>query len=165
MGKAIKIIFVLIVSVIFLKSPASGQTVKNIRTADLERILKNQDDKLHIVNFWATWCAPCVKELPYFEKLSKLYDPGKVSFILISLDFPSEVDKQLMPFLKRNKISLGVDLMQDLDYNSWIATVDQGWYGNLPATLVFNNSRNIRIFHSGEIDEPGLRKMIDENLK
>lgn len=164
MGKAGKIILVM-VSLVFCQSMIWGQSVKNIRTADLERMLKTQDDKLYIVNFWATWCAPCVRELPYFEKLSKVYDPAKVRFILISLDFPGEADKKLIPFLKTNKISLGVDLMQDLDYNAWIATVDPGWYGNLPATLLFNNPRKIRIFHSGEIDESGLRKMIDENLK
>ncbi|MFZ0282157.1 MAG: thioredoxin domain-containing protein, partial [Bacteroidales bacterium] len=73
MGKAGKIILVM-VSLVFCQSMIWGQSVKNIRTADLERMLKTQDDKLYIINFWATWCAPCVRELPYFEKLSKVYD-------------------------------------------------------------------------------------------
>ncbi len=144
---------------------AEGQKVHNIQTADLEKILKNQNDRLHVVNFWATWCAPCVRELPYFEKLSKAYDPEDVRFIMVSLDFPSEADKQLKPFLVKNRISLDVALMQDLDYDKWIALVDQNWYGNLPVTLVFNNLKKIRIFHPGEVDEAGLRKMIEENIR
>lgn len=142
----------------------TGQQIRNIGTQDLERLLKSPDDKLHVVNFWATWCAPCVRELPYFEKLSKAYDPDRVSFTMISLDFPSEVDNQLKPFLEKNRLSLEIALMQNLDYDTWISKVDKDWYGNLPATLVFNNHRKIRVFHPGEIDEAGLRKMIDQNL-
>lgn len=165
MGNVGKILFALIVLVASGSQVLLGQKVNNIRTPDLEKILESQDDKLHVVNFWATWCAPCVRELPSFVKLSKAYNPDKVSFTLISLDFPSEVDKQLIPFLKKNNITHGIELMQDLDYNKWVEKVDTTWYGNLPATLVFNNRRDIRVFHPGEIDEQGLRKIIDENLR
>jgi thiol-disulfide isomerase/thioredoxin len=165
MIRSFKLFLVFIVLTALGTTIVHSQGVNNIRTADLEKILKNQDNTLHVVNFWATWCAPCVRELPYFEKLSKVYDSKKVRFILVSLDFPSEVEKKLKPFLEKNRISLDVALMQDLDYDKWIAKVDPEWYGNLPATLVFNNPKKIKVFHPGEVDEAGLRKLIDENLK
>jgi len=165
MTRIFKLSLVFIILTTLGTSMVYGQEVSNIRTADLEKILKNQENTLHVVNFWATWCAPCVRELPYFEKLSKVYDSKNVRFILVSLDFPSEVEKKLKPFLEKNRISLDVALMQDLDYDQWIAKVDPEWYGNLPATLVFNNSKKIRVFHPGEVDEAGLRKLIDDNLK
>jgi thiol-disulfide isomerase/thioredoxin len=165
MAGIFKLSLVFIILTTLGTSMVYGQEVSNIRTADLEKILKSQENTLHVVNFWATWCAPCVRELPYFEKLSKVYDSKNVRFILVSLDFPSEVEKKLKPFLEKNRISLDVALMQDLDYDQWIAKVDPEWYGNLPATLVFNNPKKIRVFHPGEVDEAGLRKLIDDNLK
>lgn len=143
---------------------ATGQDIEYIAVQDLERILKNDEDKIHVVNFWATWCGPCVREFPLFEKVSKDYSGKNVKFLMISLDFPSQVKSQLIPFLEKNSASLDVAVMTDLDYNSWIEKVDNSWQGDIPATLVFNNSRKQRIFHKGEIDEQGLRKLINAYL-
>lgn len=141
-----------------------GQKVEYIKIPALEKILKNPENKLFVVNFWATWCAPCVSELPVFEKVAKDYDQGKVRFILISLDFPSQIEKQLIPFLKRNNITLDVAVMTDVDYNSWIDKVDPHWQGDIPATLFFNNSRKSRYFHSGEVKVPELKNYINSLL-
>lgn len=142
----------------------SGQKIEYLKIPDLEKIIKNPDNKLHVVNFWATWCPPCVKELPYFQSVAKNYDPSKVKFILISLDFPSQIEKQLIPFLKKNKILLDVAVMTDMDYNAWIDKVDASWQGNIPATLVFNNTQKIRHFKPGELDEAELKSIIDKFL-
>ena len=141
-----------------------AQNIEYIKLPELETILNKPDNKLFVVNFWATWCAPCIKELPVFEKVSGDLNSSKVEFIMVSLDFPSQVDKQLLPFLKKNKVSLKVVLMTDVDYNSWIDKVDKSWQGDIPATLVFNNFRKSRQFHAGELDEQGLRKLINSQL-
>jgi len=83
---------------------------------------------------------------------------------MVSLDFPSQIEKQLIPFLKKNMITLDVRIMTDIDYNAWIEKVDPSWQGNIPATLFFNNPRKTRYFHPGEIDEPGLKKIINSHL-
>jgi len=153
-----------VVMLVFFSQKAFNQDIVYIKIPELEKILNSPDDKLHVINFWATWCGPCVKEFPLFEKLSVDYGREKVKFIMISLDFPSQAEKQLIPFLKKNKSTLDVALMTDIDYNSWIDKVDKSWQGDIPATLIFNNARSRRIFHKGEVDEPGLRKMIDSNL-
>ncbi len=147
-----------------ISNTSTGQDVKKIGIPELEKILKSPDDKLFVVNFWATWCAPCVKELPLFEKAAGKYDKSKVSFLLISLDFPSQIEKQLIPFLKKNNISLDVTVMTNLDYNSWIDKVDPSWHGNIPATLFFNNQKKKRHFHAGEVDGNELEKLITRYL-
>jgi thiol-disulfide isomerase/thioredoxin len=139
-------------------------TVDRIKIPELERILSSKEDVLHVVNFWATWCGPCVREFPTFEKVARDYGDKKVKFIMISLDFPSQVEKQLIPFLEKNKSELDVAVMMDVDYNAWIDKVDGTWQGDLPATLVFNNARKKRDFHKGEVDEPGLRKLIESHM-
>ena len=142
-------------------SRINAQEVERIRVPDLEIILKNPENKLFVINLWATWCPPCVKELPDFEKVAKSYKKSDVSFVMISLDFPSEIEKTLIPFLEKNGVSLDVKVMTDTDYNSWIDKVDTNWQGNIPSTLFFNNHKKFRYFHSGEISEPELRKIID----
>ena len=141
-----------------------GQKIEYIKVPELEKILKNPDNKLSVINFWASWCPPCVSELPHFETVAKDFDPGKVRFLLVSLDFPSQIEKQLIPFLKKNKITLNVSVMMDSDFNSWIDKVDSSWQGNIPATLIFNNNKDQRIFFPGELDKSGLRKMINSFL-
>jgi thiol-disulfide isomerase/thioredoxin len=145
-------------------SDIEGQKVEYIKIPDLDKILRNPDNTVFVLNFWATWCAPCVSEIPGFVKASKDYDQNKVRFIMVSLDFPSQIENQLIPFLKKNKITLDVDVMTDVDYNAWIDKVDSHWQGEIPATLFFNNSKRSRYFHSGELTEPELRKYINSLL-
>jgi thiol-disulfide isomerase/thioredoxin len=159
-----KTLLALLVTAILSASEMRAQEIERIGIPELEKILSASDDRLYVVNFWATWCAPCVKELPHFEKISAEYEPEKVKFILISLDFPSQIDKQLIPFLKKNKITLPVSVMTNLDYNAWIDKVDNSWQGNIPATLLFNNAAGHRLFIPDEVEETELRKAITELL-
>lgn len=153
----------ILVSFVFVRG-ISGQRIEYIKIPELEKILKNSDNKLFVVNFWATWCPPCVAELPYFEKVAKDYDSKEVKFILVSLDFPSQIQKRLIPFLKKNNITLDIAVMTELDYNLWIDKVDPSWQGNIPATLFFNNSKKIRFFRPEEVGETELRKLITSYL-
>ncbi len=164
MNATTKILLALLVTAILSASGVRAQEIERIGIPELEKILSASDDRLYVVNFWATWCAPCVKELPHFEKISEEYEPEKVKFILISLDFPSQIDKQLIPFLRKNKITLPVSVMTNLDYNAWIDKVDNSWQGNIPATLLFNNAAGRRLFIPDEVEEIELRKAITELL-
>ncbi len=142
-----------------------AQKIEKIGVPELEKILASPENVLHVVNFWATWCPPCVTELPYFEKMSKEYQGKGVKFILISLDFPSQIESRLIPFLKTNKITADVRVMTDLDYNSWIEKVDGSWQGNIPVTLFFNNARKIKYFHPSELTEKELKDLITKYNK
>lgn len=136
-----------------------AQEIRKISKAELTGILNNESDKLHVINFWATWCAPCVKELPDFQKVVNESDGTKVDFLFVSLDFPSDAEKKLIPFLKKNGYTFQVVLMTEIDYNSWIDEVDAGWQGSIPATLFFNRAREIHRF----VDEP-MEKLKIEDL-
>lgn len=159
-----KIVLTVLMTIILTGPVIRAQDIERIGIPELEKILAASDDRLYVINFWATWCAPCVKELPHFEKVSKEYKTEKVRFILISLDFPSQIDKQLIPFLKKNKITMPVSVMTDLDYNAWIDKVDPSWLGNIPATLIFNRAAGRRLFIPDEVEEAELRKAIEEQL-
>ena len=107
----------------------------------LEKFLNKKDDKIYVINFWATWCAPCVKELPYFEKLNADYKNKNVEVILVSLDFPHLYDKKLKPFIKEKKLASKVIVLDDVDMNTWIPKVDKSWSGSIPATIIYKNDK------------------------
>ena len=95
----------------------------------------------YVVNFWATWCAPCVKELPHFEKLNNQYKNQNVEVLLVSLDFPSQYDKKLKPFIEKHQLKSKILVLDDVDQNSWIPKVDSNWDGAIPVTLIYNKRK------------------------
>ncbi len=108
---------------------------------EFEKLLKVDTEKTFVVNFWATWCKPCVKEIPEFEKLQRTYADQDVEVVLVSLDFPGKVEEQLLPFLEELKLRSQVILLDDPHQNRWIPKIDNNWSGAIPATLIFNADR------------------------
>ena len=158
------IIIALFLIIFSRPSVSTGQKIEYINAAVLEKILHNTDNKLYVINFWATWCAPCVAEIPAFETVSREYDKAGVKFIFISLDSPGTVDIQLIPFLRKNKIEHEVNVMMETDANLWIDMVDLSWEGNIPSTLFLNNRKKIRNFYPEPLDEKELRKLINSYM-
>ena len=107
----------------------------------LKPFLKTDTDNIYVVNFWATWCAPCIKEMPYFEAINTTYSDRNVEVILVSLDFPKKYDSHLKPFIKKNELKSKVVALNDSDSNSWIPQIDPSWSGAIPATIIFNKDK------------------------
>ncbi|MEL4308135.1 TlpA disulfide reductase family protein [Joostella sp. CR20] len=110
-----------------------------------EKLLSVSDDKTYIINFWATWCKPCVEELPHFETIAKQYKSKDVEVILVSLDFPNKVESALIPFIEKHNLESTVVLLDDPKQNTWIPKVDESWSGAIPATVII--SKNKRSFY------------------
>jgi len=106
-----------------------------------EKFLNRKDDNVHVVNFWATWCAPCIKEMPHFEKLHANYKDKNVEVLLVSLDFPFNYDKKLKPFLKKRNLQFKVIALDDPDMNAWMSKVDENWTGAIPITIIYNKDK------------------------
>lgn len=115
---------------------------------ELEKQLPKEENKTYVVNFWATWCAPCVEELPYFTELDKKNE--NIEVILVSLDMPKMKESQLVPFIKKKKIKSKVILLDDPYSNLWIPKVNKDWDGAIPATLIYNT--NNRKFYPNKFD-------------
>ncbi|WP_313791458.1 TlpA family protein disulfide reductase [Lacinutrix neustonica] len=129
----------------------------------LEKFLTKEDHKTYVVNFWATWCAPCVKELPYFEKLHQAYGAKQVEVVLVSLDFPNQYEKRLKPFIVEHKLQSKVVVLNDVDSNAWIPKVSAEWSGAIPATLIYNKSK--RQFYEQSFNYDELKNEVDKFLK
>ena len=125
----------------------------------LAPLLSKTDGKVRVVNFWATWWAPCIKELPYFEEVTARYPPNRVEVVLVSLDFPSMWEERLPSFIRKKQLKSPVVVLDDPDQNSWIPKVDPAWSGAIPATLIFDDSN--RAFFESAFDRESLLSTIE----
>lgn len=136
-----------------------SEIVAEINVVDfkgLESYLNRKDGNTYVINFWATWCKPCIKELPYFEQLGKDYKQKGVEVILVSLDFPEQLETGLKSFVTKKQLKSQVILLDDPDANRWIPKVDQSWSGAIPATIIYNKDERSfyeRSFTYEELEE------------
>lgn len=108
----------------------------------LDYFLKKKNGKVNVVNLWATWCAPCVKEIPYFERINQEYSKDEVEVTLMSLDFEHQFETKLIPFVKKNLKSNVVVLLPG-DENNFVEKVSKNWQtGAIPVTLIYNNHKS-----------------------
>lgn len=134
--------------------------VKVLNFDELSPLLSKKDDKIHVINFWATWCKPCVEELPAFEKLHKEYQDKNVELLLVSLDFPNQIESELVPFMEKNKLAPEVVVLDDPNQNKWINGVDKTWTGAIPATLIYHKDK--RAFFEQSFDYNTLTKEVQK---
>ncbi len=131
-----RIITLFLILLLFtLKANAQIKVYETFNEFEKDFLQPTNKDTTYIVNFWATWCVPCVKELPYFEELNNKYANKKVKICLVSLDFPENVESRLVPFINKKNIKNNVVLLADSKTNVWIDKVDPSWSGSIPITL------------------------------
>ena len=107
---------------------------------EIEHLFNSNNDTTYLINFWATTCPPCLKELPMFEKVAANHVDDKFKTILITIDNKNRIDKYVIPFLKKKKIQNEVLSLLDDNFNIWTAKINSEWYGALPYTVIYKNS-------------------------
>ncbi len=152
----------LIASIIGVTAKSSAQNIPIINLKQLETRLSNGADTTYVVNFWATWCGPCVKELPYFEAVEEAYSKQKIRVLLITLDFSENIDSKVVPFVANKELKSDVMLLDESNPNKWIPQVSQEWSGAIPATLFVNTQKKTRHFHEGSFKEGDLELKLQE---
>lgn len=125
--------------------------------AELEARAESNPDTLYIYNFWATWCRPCVEEMPHFDQVSKDLDSLPVQVVFVSLDLPSEYGQRLPQFLKKRKFHAQALWLDEPKIQTKIDLVSPEWSGAIPATLFIRKSQGLRKFHEGDYSLESLR--------
>ena len=108
---------------------------------EIEHILHKDSDTTYVINFWATWCKPCVEELPYLEQIHSTYKDDKVKVILVSMDFKKLIPHKLVPFIEKNNIQSEVLMLADGRASKWIDKVSTHWDGAIPYTVVYKKDK------------------------
>ena len=122
--------------------------------------VNQKDDKIYVVNFWATWCVPCVKELPDFVQLyNENKERADFEMVLVSLDRSSDFESKVQPFVVEHQLTPPVVVLADVKrMNEWIPAIDKSWSGAIPATAIYKNGKQV-YFHEGILTYEELKKL------
>ncbi len=112
-----------------------AQDIRSMTSTDIMKFAASPDT-VYIINFWATWCAPCVQELPEFNNLYKMYDGKPVKMLMVSLDFKDAYPYKLQGFISRKRLTPQVAWLSETDPNVFIPRIEESWEGSIPATLI-----------------------------
>jgi thiol-disulfide isomerase/thioredoxin len=148
--KTIRNVF-LTISFVF-NSNLQSQNVSVYKINDLLKRIHNSSDTTYVVNFWATWCKPCVAELPDFEKLHINYHSKKVKVILVSMDFKEEIEKRLKALIQKNQYTAEIILLDEINGNDFINQISEKWSGAIPATLITKNNKSTFQFFEKKVN-------------
>jgi thiol-disulfide isomerase/thioredoxin len=143
--------------------PANLPKVTQIDAVALQNLLKREGEnqKPLLVNFWATWCAPCIEEFPDLVEIDNHYK-GKIDFITITLDDVEEINTGVPKFLQRMKAAMPTYLLKTPDEGEAISMVYKDWQGGLPFTIFYDGKGMMIYNRQGKIVVDTLRGEIDK---
>jgi len=154
----------IIILLLFSTVTAFSQ-VKTVKLDALTSLLNNDADSVYVINFWATWCKPCIEELPYFEEANSAFSKKNVRVILVSLDSPLELDRVLLPFVKKKDLKSEILLLDEQNPNEWIDKIETEWTGSLPATIILRNRIKKRVFLEKQLEKEELFTTIQSMME
>ncbi len=143
---------ILLAAVFFFSLQAGAQTIEKWKIADLEAAIKNAEGPV-VFNFWATFCKPCLEEMPYFQQIAKKYEKDGVKLILVNLDMPSAYPQKITDFAGKRKIVAPIKYLDESDADVFCPRVDENWSGSIPATLFINNKTGYRRFYEDQLSK------------
>lgn len=142
----------------------NAQEVQPVKADKLMKRLEANEDTLYIVNFWATWCGPCIKELPEFDKLAGKYKGHPVKILLVSLDFKNDYPAKVQKFVNKRKLVHEVLWLDESKPNEFIPQITNEWQGSIPATMLFFKKNSWKKFYEGMIKSEQVSVLIDKQL-
>lgn len=140
----------------------NAQPIDIIKFNQLESMMKSFTHDVAVFNFWATWCKPCIEEMPYFEEARKSYNSSQLGVYLISMDNAEVVDTKVKKFIEKKGYSSRVLLLDETDYNAFIDKVDPKWNGTIPATVIIDKKANKKYFYEGSFKENELKEILSK---
>ena len=137
-------------------SAAKMPAIKKVTAKDVRNMMDTTTGPL-IINFWASWCGPCVKEIPWFERIVAESEKP-VKLILVSLDFPEDFPAKLQAFVKKQGYKAEVVFLNESNADYFIPVIDSIWNGALPGSVFINNSKKYYQFFNGQLHEEEFKK-------
>ena len=144
---------------------AADPTIDVVSVSELEQRFAAGGDTTFVVNFWATWCKPCIEEMPAFDKLDREHKGTTLKVLMVSLDEKDELATKVKSFIKKKGLLAEVVLLDEPDPNEWIDNVDESWSGAIPATLLVDAASGRRQFHEREFSFTELEQTVEAFMR
>ncbi len=155
---------VFIVVIICFGVTAQAQQIPKLKMADVVKLFNTKSDTIYVVNFWATFCKPCVAEIPNFIKIANQYKKQKVKLLLVSLDLPSFYPKRIATFATKNNFTTNLAWLDETDADYFCPMIDKDWSGAIPATIIVNNKTGYKKFFEAEMKGEEFEKEVKKAI-
>ena len=147
-----------------LAKPSSAQVIPAWKITDFLKYIDSSSEKILVVNFWASFCKPCVAEIPSFISISEEYKNRGVRLLLLSLDVPSAYPVKVKSFVRVNNFNTNIAWLNESDAEYFIPKIDSSWSGSIPSTLMISKETGKRLFVEDELKPETFREMIEQLL-
>ncbi len=137
------LVFVLGGTLSIISSAASPLTLRKVDAPAIKEFVREQRGQVVLLNFWATWCPPCLVEFPEIVAIEKTYRNRGLAVISVSADAPKKIDSDLLPFLEKHPSDFPIYIMQTDDRNEFMRIIDPEWNGDIPATFFIDREGNV----------------------
>lgn len=149
---------------LFVLGCVHAQDIPKWKITDIEQYITDSRDEVLVINFWATFCKPCVAEIPFFISTVEKYKSKKVSLLLVSLDLPSFYPKKIASFAKKHSFKTAIAWLDETNADYFCPKIDNAWSGSIPATLVINKKTGFRKFAEEEMSQESFEAIIRQVL-
>lgn len=144
-----KLLFLVIIFA--FAATAQSQSIPKWKMADVVKSYTKNNDTVYVVNFWATFCKPCIEEIPDFIKIVEKYKTQKVKLLLVSLDLPTFYPARIAAFAKKNNYNTNIVWLNETNADIFCPMIDKKWSGAIPSTIIVNNKTGYRKFTEDQI--------------
>lgn len=143
-------------------APAHGPAAEIVSLADLKASLRGHKGRVVVMHLWATWCMPCLEELPHVAKFAREMRPRGVDVVSFSLDHASDAAAQKVSRLiaQRGEGLLDRRIVRVDDPDAFINAIDPRWEGTIPALFVFDRAGALKASLIGEISRTELDRAV-----
>ena len=152
------------VAFLLLFGAVVAQPIQKVKIADVLHIADTSTVPI-VINFFATWCRPCVQELPWFEKNVPNFKEKNVKLLLVSLDYADDYPNTIAAFAKKHDINSQIVWLDESDPNFFCPKVDKRWEGTIPVSLMINNATHFHAFYDYQLPEGQLKMALDKLVK
>jgi thiol-disulfide isomerase/thioredoxin len=139
--------------------------VGTLKPADFGKFKDSAKGKVLVLNFWATWCGPCVAEFPELVALDAKYRDKGMKLVGITADDPDDVQPKVIPFIKKHQVKFDIIRQDTDDPEEMLNQITKDWNGVIPATFVYDKNGNLAYSRFGIIDRDLLVAEIEKALK
>lgn len=143
----------------------SQNNIPKWKITDVEKYMNSGKDEVLVINFWATFCKPCVTEIPSFIETTSRYKDQGVKLLLVSLDLPSFYPKKIADFAKKQHWNANIVWLDETNADYFCPKIDAKWSGSIPATLIINPKTGYRKFFEEEMEKEQFEAAVKEAVK
>lgn len=154
----------LVIVTVFCIQLCFSQNIRKVRLDDITALMDTSTTPL-IINFWATWCQPCVHEIPWFEKNIEALQGKKVKLLLVNLDFLQYYPKAIAAFAKEHGYHSEIVWLEDMNREDFIKKISNRYSGTIPISILVNNARHYRRYFEQQLPEERFKQELQKLIE